>query len=147
MKNDSDAPEPDRKPSIFELIQSESEANPYPSQSKSVKSVRPFRLSYNVDSHFLVSLINVLGDMIDGNSANQHFMQKQRGFAVIANILEKVSPKHLTVETVEAVQNIVSNVMLHANFYRVRQLMFDWLILRNPNYEYSSQVAHLTEKR
>jgi hypothetical protein len=74
-------------------------------------------LSYDVDADFLVQLLGLICDMIYENPSNQKFMADQ-GFGVIAHLLSHVSPEHLSVGALDAIERLVASVSYHTSLYQ-----------------------------
>jgi Beige/BEACH domain/Neurobeachin beta propeller domain/Neurobeachin/BDCP, DUF4704 alpha solenoid region/Neurobeachin alpha solenoid region/PH domain associated with Beige/BEACH len=66
-------------------------------------------VSYDADPQFIVSIFQVLRQMLQNNAINQAFMVQSQGFHVIATVLERVSPLHFSREFVEEVDLLVDS--------------------------------------
>jgi hypothetical protein len=65
---------------------------------------------YPVDSHVAVEVIDVLTAVLDGNLANQQYMRNMSGMSILGFLLQSVSPQHLTVNVVAALERLVTTV-------------------------------------
>ena len=82
--------------------------NVYPSTSSTASASHRVRLFYDTDPRFLENLLRTLAVMVQDNPINQAFVRESRGFAVVSQILENVSPRNLTVSTAEALGQVVA---------------------------------------
>ena len=84
----------------------------------SAASIAPaFELSYAVDHDFIVQLIGVLCNLIYDNPSNQEFMA-ERGFGVVAHLLRHLSPEHLSVQALEAIERLAGSVSHNTALYQ-----------------------------
>lgn len=65
---------------------------------------------YPVDSHVAVEVIDLLTAVLAGNLANQQFMRNMSGMSILGFLLQSVSPQHLTVNVVAALERLVTTV-------------------------------------
>lgn len=65
---------------------------------------------YPVDSHVAVEVIDLLTAVLAGNLANQQYMRNMSGMSILGFLLQSVSPQHLTVNVVAALERLVTTV-------------------------------------
>lgn len=65
---------------------------------------------YPVDSHVAVEVIDLLTAVLAGNFANQQYMRNISGLSILGFLLQSVSPQHLTVDVVAALERLVTTV-------------------------------------
>lgn len=62
--------------------------------------------SYEPDPSFFVNILRVFRVMLEGNSENQAWMQKHKGFSVIGVQLEKISPLHFSLDALDVLEKL-----------------------------------------
>lgn len=75
---------------------------------KSVQTL--LELDYSVDPRLLVNIFRVLRVMLSDSVTNQVFMRNCRGFSIIALKLSQASPKHLTLEALQTLEDLIQSV-------------------------------------
>ncbi|GBG71675.1 hypothetical protein CBR_g9089 [Chara braunii] len=68
------------------------------------------QMEYKVDQYLAVEVIGLLAAVLAGNLANQQYMLNMAGFAVVGFLLQRVSPQHLTVNVVHALERLIGSV-------------------------------------
>ena len=71
--------------------------------------------NYMADPKLGVEVIELIGAMIKHDTANQHF-GRVYGFALIAHLLERVSPEYITPDIVTAIVNLCERVAFSENY-------------------------------
>lgn len=63
-----------------------------------------------LESHVAVEVIELVTAVLDGNLSNQQYMHNISGMSVLGCLLQSVSPQHLTVKVVSALERLLATV-------------------------------------
>ncbi len=69
-------------------------------------------IDYTIDPKLHVQVLTLLRDMLSGSVTNQEEMLRCHGFSIIAYLLQRVSPTHLTSEAVSALKELSERLVL-----------------------------------
>lgn len=87
-----------------------------PAPVDGARTVAPV-LSHEADPNFLLTILRVFAVMLKDSPINQTFVRQSNGFAVIAYVLEQVSPRSITIRAVDALGSLLDTVSFDDSLY------------------------------